>query len=89
MQRYHQGINKTAKRSVTRMSDKTPNPKKENELDPNAKLEKQAFAALSSKVRYGPVAMDRIDFGNGSFVRKAAIGWFWSNGGFEPIADVF
>jgi len=27
-------INQTAKRSVTRMSDKRPNLKKENELDP-------------------------------------------------------
>jgi hypothetical protein len=43
MQRYHQGINQTAKRSVTRMSDKTLNTKKENELDPNAKLEKQTL----------------------------------------------
>jgi len=39
MQRCHQGINQTAKRSVTRMSDNDPE-NKENELDPNTQLEK-------------------------------------------------
>ncbi|WP_299852795.1 hypothetical protein, partial [uncultured Roseovarius sp.] len=40
MQRCHHGINKTAKRSVTRMSDNGPAKNKENELDPIAQLEK-------------------------------------------------
>jgi len=43
MQRCHLGINQTAKRSVTRMSDKDPKTKKENELDLNTQLEKQSW----------------------------------------------
>jgi hypothetical protein len=46
MQRCHHGINQTAERSVTRMSDMAQKSNKENELDPNTQLEKQPFATL-------------------------------------------
>ncbi|MCY0148539.1 hypothetical protein OEG84_12645 [Hoeflea sp. G2-23] len=42
------GINQTAKRNVTRMSDYDPKErKKENELDPNTQLEKPTLSRKS------------------------------------------
>jgi hypothetical protein len=52
LQRCHDGINQTAKRSVTRMSDHDPKERRKNELDPNTQLEKPTFvdgAANGSK----------------------------------------
>lgn len=57
------GINQTAKGSVTRMSDNDPR-KKENELDPNAQLEKCHFrspAVLAScGIFDGRMTVERI-----------------------------
>ena len=43
MQRGRADLKQTAKRSVTRLSDKPTEQTKENELDPNAQLEKRTF----------------------------------------------
>jgi hypothetical protein len=49
----HQSINQTAERSVTRMRDNDPKErKKENELDPNTRLEKRPFAAEAKEQGY-------------------------------------
>jgi hypothetical protein len=55
MQRCHHGISQTAERSVTRMSDKDPKTKKENELDPNTQLEKLPFTGQLDAVVQHPL----------------------------------